>query len=152
MNGTMDLMGIQDILFQLLKTIDCILWIHSLEENRLIYINPAYSQIWGELPGNFEEAFSTYLDSIHDQDKEAVFRIFNSPFQQDLTKFEYRIFDQANNLRWIQTRRYPIFNQQRSMAYVVDISSDISETKHIQIYLEKFRKSVRIQVEGLTEE
>ena len=78
-------MRIQDILFQLLKTIDCILWIHSLEENRLIYINPAYSQIWGELPGNFEEAFSTYLDSIHDQDKKAVFRIFNSPFQQDLT-------------------------------------------------------------------
>lgn len=136
----MGLVDIQAILIQLLKTIDCVLWIHALEHNKLIYINPAYNQIWGEFSGNYEEAFSVYLASIHPEDQESVIRVFNSPFQQNLTHFEYRVFNRDGNLRWIQTKRYPIANESGAIVHVVDVSYDITERKNSQISLEKFRK------------
>jgi PAS domain S-box-containing protein len=123
---------------QLAENINSVFSVRESDNEQFIYLSPAYEKIWGKSSNSeIDYNFSTYLNSIHPEDQEQVTASFATLKQGKNTDLEYRIFDTQGNLHWINTRSFPVFNQQGKLERVVSISDDITERKQAQLELEK---------------
>ena len=116
---------------QLAENINDVFWITNIEKTEMIYISPAYEQVWGRTCKSLYENPRSFLEAIHPEDRE---RVINSFPQQIEGKYiqEYRILRPNDEIRWIRVRAFPIRNEEGKTYRIAGISQDITETKRIE--------------------
>lgn len=120
---------------EIAENIEEVFWIIDIKMNQVIYISPAYEEIWGLSCKSLYENPKSWIDSIHPDDRE---RAMNMLFDKTQNVYignkdlEYRIIRPDNEVRWISGKGFPIFNESGELYRIVGIARDITNLKKAQ--------------------
>ncbi|MEG4074468.1 PAS domain S-box protein [Microcoleus sp. Pol14C2] len=114
---------------QLAENIQDSFWLMSAEFTDLLYLSPAYEQIWGR---SREELYANPLkmmEWLHPEDKLLLEEAMGRVLQGESTNTEYRIFLPDGTIRWLCDRAFPIYDESGKIYRIAGIGEDISDRK-----------------------
>jgi PAS domain S-box-containing protein len=108
------------------ETIDEVFWISDVENEKMIYISPAYERVWGYSRKNLYHNQKSFRDAIHPEDRERVVATFamektGQPFEQ-----EYRIIRSDGSIRNIWDRGFPVPDETGRVKRYVGVAQDVT--------------------------
>lgn len=113
---------------QLAENIREVFYIYEQDITQLLYVSPAYEEIWGRPCKNLHRDPGFLLDNIHPADKD---RVINASAKRSREEVEelYRIVRPDGSIRWIKDRSFPIYDKSGKTYRIVGIAADITDLK-----------------------
>jgi len=128
----------------LAENLEEMVWISDPESREILYLNPAYEDIWGRDQETLYEDPTTFLEAVHPDDRERVERAYATVPEEGFDE-EYRIFRPDGEVRWLSVRSEPVRGEGRER--VVGIAEDVTERKERERALEESERRYRTLVE-----
>lgn len=115
---------------ELAEKIDEVFWLEDIIEDRVLYLSPAFSRIYGIPTKEIYKNKYLWREALHPDDKEQVIEALTTLKRDPLT-LEYRIIRRDGEVRWISDRTFPIFEEtdQQKPSKLATIAADITERK-----------------------
>lgn len=118
---------------QLAENIKEVFWLEDLEGNEIVYISPAFEEVWGTPCAKLYENPRLWMDSIHPEDRERIIALYPYADRKNLIagkyKSEFRIVRPDGSIRWISDQASPVFNEKGEPIRIAGISQDITSMK-----------------------
>lgn len=114
---------------QLIELIREVFWLSNPEKNEILYVSPAYEEIWGRSCASLYASPQSWLDAIHPEDRE---RVRTASLTKQVTGDyceEYRIVRPDGTVRWIRDRAYPVRNHAGKVYRLAGLAEDITVNK-----------------------
>ncbi len=116
----------------LVNSIPEVFWMVSADYQQVLYISPAYEQIWGRSCESLLAEPRDWLTSVVEEDQPGVSAVIdgidtNTGGQIDFP--DYRILRPDGTLRWINTKAVPIRDETGKVWSVAGLCEDITERK-----------------------
>jgi len=111
----------------------------------LIYLSPAYEQIWG---ATLESAYRnpmSWSDAIHPDDKEQAGLLATRQLQGELVVSEYRIRTPGGE-KWIRSRCSPILDEAGELLRIAGLAEEITAQKHYEALLKRTADRLELAV------
>ncbi len=121
--------------FRLLaESIDQVFWFAELDPERVIYVSPAFAQLWGIPVDRLYENARLWIEGIHPEDRSSVQQAFDSWLTGRAERYdvEYRILGQDGKVRWINDRGIVIGYREGRPYKLSGIATDITERKQVE--------------------
>ncbi len=112
---------------QLADHIREVFWMSSADRSKIIYVSPAYEEIWGQTCKSLYAAPHSWIDAVHPDDRH---RVSESISKKQVTgEYDeiYRIIRPDGSIRWIQDRAFPIRDAAGNIYRIVGIADDITK-------------------------
>jgi PAS domain S-box-containing protein len=132
---------------QLAENINEVFWIMDPNKNELLYVSPAFEEIWGQPCESLYKRPDSYLQTIHPEDQESIRAARDRRRQGAHTDDEYRIVRPDGSIRWIHDRAFPIREEGGSVSRIVGIAENITERKRAQDALRESEERYRLLFE-----
>jgi PAS domain S-box-containing protein len=117
---------------QLAENIKEVFWMADPQTTEILYISPAYEQVWGQSCRSLYERPRSFLDAVHPDDRERVRVALERHSRGEATDEEYRVVRPDGSLRWVRDRAFPV-RDAKGVAYrMVGIAEDITEKKQAE--------------------
>jgi len=133
----------EELFRQTAENICQVLFVQDLKHDKIVYVNPAYEEIWGRSRDRLYENPIDFLEAIHPQERARVIAASKTFDHGHLYNQEYPILRSDGEERWICTRAVPVKNELGEYR-IFGISEDITEQKRATEALreseERFRK------------
>ncbi|WP_414581946.1 PAS domain S-box protein [Scytonema sp. PCC 10023] len=114
---------------QLAENIREVFFIYNHDLSELIYISPAYEEIWGRSCSSLYQNPASWFELVHPEDKDTVLQDVNRSINIEGFKHEYRIIRGDGEIRWICTRSFYVRDDALEVQRVVGLAEDITERK-----------------------
>jgi two-component system sensor histidine kinase UhpB len=115
---------------------ECI-WIATPAMDQVLYVNPAYTSIWGRSVESLYQRPKSLFEAIHAEDREQTTAIITGQRQKGFD-IEYRIVKPDGAVRWIREVGFPVKDESGKVYRIAGLSEDITERKQV---VETLRKS-----------
>jgi PAS domain S-box-containing protein len=114
---------------QLIELIGEVFWLSDPGKTRILYVSPAYEQIWGRSCASLYASPQSWLDAIHPEDRERVRAA--SLTRQISGEYceEYRIVRPDRTVRWIRDRAFPVRNDKGEIYRLAGLAQDITANR-----------------------
>lgn len=111
---------------QIAENISEVFWISDPEKNEMIYVSPAYEEIWGRSVASIYADPRSFIESIHPEDRERVVQAIER--QSSGAYMEtYRIIRPDGAVRWVRDRGSHVRNAEGEVYRIVGAADDITE-------------------------
>jgi hypothetical protein len=130
---------------QLTGTIKEVFWMTDPDKNEIIYVSPAYEEIWGRTCRGLSENPRGWMEAIHPEDRDRVLRAALSRQATGEYDEEYRIIRPDGSVRWIRDRAYPVRHPAGRVYRIAGIAEDVTESKKLS---EQLRQSQKMEAVG----
>ncbi len=144
----------EELLRQLAENIREVFFINSADASQMLYISPAYEEIWGYSCDSLYQQPYSWLDAIHPEDQNRAMAALTRKSQGEPIQVDYRIIRPDGSLRWIFVRSFPVYNEAGDVIRHVGIAEDITERKYtefqIQALVERLLSVIDTVGEGIT--
>lgn len=114
---------------QLAENIQEVFWIGDPDYTQILYVSPAYEEVWGRSREELYQNPTARLDPIHPEDRD---RTLANLMPLDRLDLEYRIVRPDGSIRWIRDRGFPIRDEDGKIYRIAGISEDITDVKHAE--------------------
>ncbi|MCD8485717.1 MAG: PAS domain S-box protein [Desertifilum sp.] len=114
---------------QLAENIHQVFWMTDCNTEELLYINPAYEQIWQRPLSSLYKQSDSWIDAVHSEDRERVFMNYQRQLKGEHIKQEYRIVHPDGSIRWLGSTSFSILNEQGQVYRIAGLIEDITERK-----------------------
>jgi PAS domain S-box-containing protein len=131
---------------QMAENIRDIFWMRQVNPAQLLYISPAYEEIWGRSCASLYQEPYSFLDTVHPEDRDRAIAAFAQQIQGGSTDIEYKIIQTTGAIRWVHERGFPIGNQLGEVYRVTGIIEDITERKLAQMALQQAKEDLEFRV------
>ena len=128
---------------QLTETIREVFWMTDSSKNQMIYISPAYEQIWGRTCESLYASPRAWLEAIHPEDRQRVLEAALTKQLLGQYDEEYRVVRPDGCIRWIQDRAFPIRDGFGEVYRIAGIAEDITARKAAEEGLRKAEANYR---------
>jgi PAS domain S-box-containing protein len=128
---------------QLTENIREVFWITSADGREMVYVSPAYEEIWGRTCQSLYKQPTDWSNAIHAEDRDRVTKAFFQGTSQAGFNEEYRIVRPDSSLRWIWDRGFPIRNDAGEVHRIAGIAEDITERKRAEDALRESEQRFR---------
>ncbi len=118
-----------DRLHQFAESVGEVLWMTDYPKREVLYVNPAYEEVWGRSREELYADPAAYLEAVHPEDRERLREKIHGRFEFDA---EYRILRSDGELRWIRERATPIVDDEDEVTHVVGLATDVTEQKSVE--------------------
>jgi PAS domain S-box-containing protein len=118
-----------------------VFWMISADWKTLLYVSPAYEEIWGQPCASLYANPVAWQDGIHPEDRTTVVAAAKADYAGFLGGIEYRVLRPDGTIRWIRDRAYPIRESSGQVERVVGIAEDITENKRVAQQLAELEAS-----------
>jgi PAS domain S-box-containing protein len=121
--------GFKDFVESILQHIDeAFFW---CDPNTVIpyYVTNAFERIWGRSCQSIYENPSSWIESIHPDDRARVTREFEDASDGGRNEMQYRIVRPDGEVRWICTRTFPLWSQDGQIRRLIGIAQDCTERR-----------------------
>ena len=114
---------------QLADHIHEVFWMSDATRSEIIYVSPAYQEIWGQTCESLYAAPQKWIEAIHHEDRPRILELLGQ--QQGTGEYDeiYRIVRPDGSIRWIQDRAFPIRDEVGKIYRVAGIADDITKRK-----------------------
>ena len=117
---------------QLAENIHEIFWMMDPATNEMLYVSPAYEQVWGRTCDSVYQSPMSWLEAVHPDDREQAHLSFAREMQGERVEEEHRIRTPDGREKWIRDRAFPVRDQAGQLIRVVGIAEDITEWKRYE--------------------
>ena len=114
---------------QLAENIQDSFWLVSVTLTDILYVSPAYEQIWGRSREALYTNNCNWIDWLHPEDKHLLQEAFQRIVGGESTSTEYRIVRPDGTIRWVCDRAFPIYDESGKVYRIAGICEDISDRK-----------------------
>ncbi|NER21159.1 MAG: PAS domain-containing protein [Symploca sp. SIO1C2] len=128
---------------QMAENIRQVFWMKAPQQEQMIYISPAYEEIWGRSCQSMYQNPQSFLDNVHPEDRKRAIAALKQQKQGEYD-VEYRILQVGGQERWIRDRGFPICDSEGQIYRLVGIAEDITEYKLAE---QKMRKALEQEKE-----
>ncbi len=97
---------------QLAQHIREVFWMSNVEKTEMIYVSPAYEEIWGQSCESLYAAPQNWSEAIHPDDRKRVQESIGKQADGEYDEI-FRIIRPDGSIRWIQDRAFPIRDECR---------------------------------------
>jgi PAS domain S-box-containing protein len=101
-----DLLEGEERFRQLAENIRQVFWIATPKHDRLVYISPAYEEVWGKTRESLYQSPRSWMDPIVPEDRPQAHAAALALARGQAIDIEYRITRPDGALRWIRDRSY----------------------------------------------
>ncbi|MDY6785959.1 MAG: PAS domain-containing protein [Cyanobacteriota bacterium] len=122
---------------QLVESIREVFFIYSADYQKLVYLSPAYEEIWGRSSQELYENPASWLETVHPEDREIVRDELVKQFQGQLFHREFRIVKPDGSIAWILGRTFWSREQAGETRRIVGIAEEISDRKQLEMSLHR---------------
>ncbi len=133
---------------QLAENIHEVFWMMSAPDAEILYISPAYEQIWGRSCESVYQEPLSWLSAIEPEDRERAHSIFLRQVEGEPLESEYRIRTGKGEQKWIRDRAFPVRDDNGEIIRVVGIAEDITGRKLAEDRLRESEERLKISLEG----
>jgi PAS domain S-box-containing protein len=113
---------------QLAENIHEVFFIFSADTREILYLSPAYEEIWGRTCDSLYRDPLSFLDAIHPDDRERVAREMLR--RTEGPGFgEFRIVRPDDTVGWVWVRTFPIRSQGGEVYRIAGVAEDVTERK-----------------------
>jgi PAS domain S-box-containing protein len=118
---------------QLAENINEVFWMADPQTTEILYISPAYEQVWGRPCQGLYEQPRSFLEAIHPEDRERV-RVasLEKHSRGEPTDEEYRVIRPDGSVRWVRDRAFPVRDAAGRVYRMVGIAEDVTEKKRAE--------------------
>src|SRR5450755_3983807 len=114
---------------QLAESINRVFFLTNGDNSQVLYVSPAYEQIWGRTCASLYANPASWADLIHPEDRVSVLAS-NRPESREVGfDLEYRIVRPDGAIRWIRSHGFPIRDQSGTIYRIGATAEDITEYK-----------------------
>lgn len=110
-----------------------VFWLFDWQEKRVLYVSPAYDQIWGRSRESLYERYDDWGESIHPDDmkdaQESFDRILDTGGGEPR---EYRIIRPDGSERWISDTGYAVKDGDGKIIRITGVAEDVTERKRVE--------------------
>ena len=121
---------------QMAESIGEVFWLASAEGEGILYVNPAFEQLWGRPCADLYANPKLWLEMIHPDDTSRVVEALRGLEQGRVYDIEYRIRRPDGATRWINDRGYALRDSSGRVTRTCGVAADISERKRAERALE----------------
>lgn len=132
--------------WQMASHIHEVFWITDIDFTHLLYISPAYEEIWGRDCASLYEQLQLFLEAVHPEDQARVSAAF-AEHRQDGFSHEYRLVKPDGSIRWIWEQTFPIQDATGHPYRLVGISQDITPHKLAEANLRLSEERLRLAMD-----
>lgn len=125
---------------QLAENIREVFWLTDPSKNEMLYISPAYEEIWGRSVDNLYSSPRDWLEAIHAEDRDRVLEAAQMKQARGDYDEEYRIERPDGSIRWIRDRAFPVLGRDGKVIRVAGVAEDITERKLQQRRIERLSR------------
>jgi PAS domain S-box-containing protein len=122
---------------QLAENIREVFWMMNAAGTEILYVGPAYEEIWGRSCKSLYENPMDWMEAIHRDDRERAHETFMRQLQGESIDSEYRISTPDGKQRWIRDRAFPVRDQSGELIRIAGIAEDITERRQAEILLRR---------------
>ncbi|MGD8500788.1 MAG: PAS domain S-box protein, partial [Phycisphaerales bacterium] len=136
---------------ELVENIREVFWMENADGTELLYVSPAYEQVWGRSCQSFYENPRDWIESIHPEDRQRVVDAFSQFRETEKYSEEFRIVRPDGTIRWIWDRGVLIRDEFGEVTRVAGIAKDITERKRAEETLRVREQTLRALINAPTE-
>lgn len=114
---------------QLAENIQDSFWLVSVVLTDILYVSPAYEQIWGRTREELYANNGNWIDWVHPEDRHLLLEGFPRILAGESTSTEYRIVRPDGTICWVCDRAFPIYDESGKVYRIAGICEDISDRK-----------------------
>jgi PAS domain S-box-containing protein len=131
---------------QFAENINEVFWIRDLEEDRFLYVSPAFETLFRKPVSSLYSNPRVFLGAVHPNDLERVTAAiaWQREHRQGI-ELEYRIIVGDNVIRWLWVRTFPILNEQGKVYRMAGIAEDMTRRRE---YDEQYRAMIQASLDG----
>ena len=133
------------------ETIQDVFGLSTPELDRILYVSPAYAQLWERSIDELYESPLSWVEAIHPEDRERILGTFEE-FAQGRFDHEYRIVRLDESVRWIRDRGYPSRDENGNVQFMVGVARDITRQKRAEEALQQAHDQLEKRVTERAEE
>jgi two-component system sensor histidine kinase/response regulator len=126
---------------QLAENIGEVFWMMNPTGTEVLYISPAYEQVWGRSCESLYENPMSWTETIHPEDRERADSVFLKQMAGESIDSEYRISTPDGVQRWIRDRAFPVRDETGQIIRIVGIAEDITQRKEYEDALVRAREA-----------
>ncbi len=120
---------------QITDNIDDVFWMFGVPDGQLVYVSPAYTDLWGASVDVLRERPDAWLDAVHLEDREPIAQRWRQlpdvPHYDD----EFRILGPDGRTHWVRDRLFAVRNARGEVYRVARVTSDITTRKDMEALL-----------------
>ncbi|HVE38789.1 MAG TPA: sigma 54-interacting transcriptional regulator [Planctomycetota bacterium] len=124
---------------QIAETVRDVFWIGTPDLSEILYVSPAFEEIWGRPRKELYRSAATWNQAIHPDDGGSALRSVSSGGRMDNT---YRIIRPDGEIRWIRERAFPILDAGGLAYRVVGVAEDVTDVKEAEAELRESRRQL----------
>lgn len=113
---------------EIVENLEEVVWMTDPDKEEILYVNPAYEEVWGEPSDRIYEEPLSFLDAIHPGDRDRVRDALEAQPEGEYDE-EYRIERPDGSIRWIRDRAVPVRNADGEVHRIAGIAQDVTELK-----------------------
>lgn len=137
----------EELFRQLAENIREVFFVTTPERSRMIYVSPAYEEIFGRPCEEVYKQPKVWLDAVLPEDRQRAIDSLLQSQRGAKTDIEFRIAHPDGSIRWIRSRSYPVFDGQGRFNRVVGFAEDITERKIAEEELREAHEKLNLALE-----
>ncbi|MFA6921399.1 MAG: EAL domain-containing protein, partial [Gallionella sp.] len=122
----------EELFHQITENIRQVFWVGTPDWNQVMYISPAYEEIWGRSCASLYAEPLEWLDAVVEADRKKIIDSISKKSTgdfSDVTFPEYRICRPDGTERWIYACAFPIYDAEGKVYRIAGIAEDITQRK-----------------------
>ncbi len=135
----------EELFKQVVENIDEMFWVTDPATGLILYVSPAYADLWGHSCESLYADPRSLLDSVHPEDRARVQAAREAKQASGDYDEVFRIVRPDQTVRWIHARAYPIHNEAGAIHRIVGVAEDITEYRTME---EQFRQTQKLEAIG----
>lgn len=134
---------------QIAENVREVFFMISAKTDEILYISPAYEEVWGRSCQSLYEDPQSWLSAIHVEDSFKALATIETQFRTgDDFEEEYRIVRPDNTIRWVRVRAFPVRDVMGKVSRFVGIAEDITIRRQAEEALKKSEEQFRLTFES----
>ncbi|MBD2666421.1 two-component sensor histidine kinase [Richelia sinica FACHB-800] len=138
----------QELLQQLTNNITQVFSIWDLRQEQLYYVSQAYEKVWGKSRDRLYANVLEYWDSIHHLDGDRFNQQLAMVKSGESLTTEYRIVRPNGEVRYLQSKIWPLKNEWGEAVYLADLAEDVTEEQQIIADLEEHKHRLSLALKA----
>jgi diguanylate cyclase (GGDEF)-like protein/PAS domain S-box-containing protein len=114
---------------EMAENIRDVFFLRDARGDRMLYVSPAYDQIWGRDRQSLYTSLDSWSEGIHPDDRAAAGVLLGEGKLAQAFEIEYRVVQPTGDIRWVQSRGYPVLDRHGGIERIAGVVRDITEHK-----------------------
>ena len=137
---------------QMADNIGQVFWMMDAQKRQIIYVSPAYEQVWGRSRESLYADVTSLIDAVHPDDRTRVLETIADPGNKEVQDNQYRINLPDGSIRWISDRVVPIRDETGNIYRFAGSATDITKQKQNEVERQELQEQIiRVQAATLAE-